>query len=157
MIETEKFVTTIAGVWLQPLGIIQTEGGPVLHMLKQGYALTPESRYGEIYFSEIFPGCVKAWKRHKRQTQLFAVPAGEIRISLYDTRTDSPTFGNIFSTQLGRPDNYRLLSIPPDVWYGFKAISSISALICNCADLPHDPREAERLPPNSDLIPYSWN
>ena len=67
----------IADALLQPLAAIPTPGGPVLHMLRPGCALWPEEgRVGEVYFSETLPGHVKAWKRHTRQTQRFAVPVG---------------------------------------------------------------------------------
>ena len=156
--EAETLATGIAGCFLQPLSIIATPCGPVLHMLNQSYALMPEfpTGFGEIYFSEIYADCVKAWKRHKKQAQLFAVPAGEIRIALYDARPDSSTKSALAVLRLGRPDNYRLLSIPPGIWYGFQCLSPTPALICNCANLAHEPDEAERLAQDSNLIPYKW-
>lgn len=158
MIESRKIAADIDGVWLQPLAAIPAAGGPVLHFLKTGYALAPaESRFGEIYFSEVLRGEIKAWKRHRRQTQLFAVPIGLIQIAVYDVRENSPTSGALFQTLLGRPDNYSLLSIPPGVWYGFRALGAGSALVCNCADIPHDPAESEKIAADSDLIPFSWS
>lgn len=65
-----------------------------------------------MYFSEVEPGCVKAWKCHTRQTQRFAVPVGQLKIVLYDDRPESPTRGRIMEVLLGRPDNYALLQIP---------------------------------------------
>lgn len=154
---SEHMPTGIEGAWLWPLKIIPASGGPVLRMLRNepgspGYP----AQLGEIYFSEIMPGCVKAWKLHEKQKQQFAVPAGQILIVLCDARTASPTFGQLASLRLGRPDNYNLLVIPPGIWYGFKAMSQTPALICNCADMPHDPAEARRLPMDSERIPYSW-
>lgn len=88
-----------------------------------------------MYFSEVEPGCVKAWKCHTRQTQRFAVPVGQLKIVLYDDRPESPTRGRIMEVLLGRPDNYALLQIPPRVWYGFTAAGSVPAVICNCPDI----------------------
>lgn len=157
MQETEVILTDIDGVYLQPLATIPTAGGPVLHMLAPDYALAPMSNpFGEIYFSEVFAGACKAWKRHKAQTQRFAVPIGMIQIVLFDARAHSPTHGNILELELGRPDHYFLLLIPPMIWYGFKCISPQSALICNYVDLPHNPEEAERLPMDSSVIPFVW-
>ena len=83
--------TCIEGVVLQELQIIATAGGPVLHMLKAGSPLVPDFScgFGEIYFSEVVPGAVKAWKCHRRQSQLFAVPHGLLQIVLYDGRSAS--------------------------------------------------------------------
>ena len=150
--------TGIDGAVLQDLQIIDTAGGPVLHMLKAQSPLVPDfSRgFGEIYFSEVLPGAVKAWKRHCRQSQLFAVPRGLLQFVLYDGRSDSASHGCCCQLLLGRPDHYALLRIPPGIWYGFAAKGQDAALICNCADLPHDPTEGERLPADSPLIPWCW-
>ncbi|MBQ4566888.1 MAG: dTDP-4-dehydrorhamnose 3,5-epimerase [Desulfovibrio sp.] len=150
--------TCIEGVVLQELQIIATAGGPVLHMLKAGSPLVPDFScgFGEIYFSEVVPGAVKAWKCHRRQSQLFAVPHGLLQIVLYDGRSASASQGCCCEILLGRPDNYALLRIPPGIWYGFTAKGQEPALICNCADLPHDPAEGERLPVDSPLIPWRW-
>lgn len=147
--------TKIDGVALDELRVIPTSGGPVLHMLRVGSENMPVN-IGEVYFSEVNPGQVKAWKCHLRQTQRFAVPVGRLHIVLYDARPDSPTRGRLEDFVLGRPEAYFLLCIPPGVWYGFSARGDCSALICNCPDLPHDPAEALRLAPDAAEIPWHW-
>lgn len=156
--EHTSIATVIKGVFVQPLQIQPTPAGPVLHMLRADYALMPAfpDGFGEIYFSEILPGRIKAWKKHKLQTQLFAVPAGLIRLVIYDDRPQSPSSGEILEIISGRPDNYALVRIPPLVWYGFSCLSATPALICNCADLPHSPDEGLRQAANSRAIPYAW-
>lgn len=158
LLESRKLETGISGVFLQPLAILPAAGGPVLHMLRSGYALMPPEceAFGEIYFSQVDVGAVKAWKRHKRQNQLFAVPMGKIRIVLYDGRPDCASHGQLAVIELGRPDDYFLLSIPAGVWYGFTGISAEPALICNYANIAHDPEEAERMAADSPVIPYNW-
>ena len=148
----------IAGALLQPLKVISTEGGPVLHMLRPGSPLLPDfsKGFGEIYFSEVLPGHVKAWKRHTRQTQHFAVPSGLLKIVMYDDRPGSATQGVLCELALGRPEHYGLLRIPVNVWYGFTAMGEAPALICNCADIPHDPTEGQKLPADDPSIPYQW-
>lgn len=144
----------IEGVWTQDLAEIGTDGGPVLHMLRSDSPLF--GRFGEIYFSEVHPGAIKAWKYHRLQTQNFAVPHGLIEVVLFDDREGSPTKGGLRSFLLGRPGNYRLLQIPPGIWYGFACRSKNSALLANCPDVPHSPGDAVRIPPDNSLIPYSW-
>lgn len=158
MEENEVGKTAIEGVLLQKLKVIPTEGGNVMRMLRAGSALMPDfpRGIGEIYFSAILPGAVKAWKLHQKQTQLFAVPAGEIKIVLYDARGASFTLGALVVLALGLPDNYNLLKIPPGVWYGFAAMGDSPALICNCADLEHDSAEAINIDKNDPQIPFKW-
>lgn len=144
----------IAGAPLLPLREIPVSGGVVLHMLRSDSPLY--LGFGEAYFSEVQPGVVRAWKKHREQTQHIAVPVGLLRMALYDPRQDSPTFGRVAVHIMGRPGRYALLRIPPGVWYGFAAAGEAVALIANCTDLPHVPEETDRLPPDTNLIPYQW-
>jgi dTDP-4-dehydrorhamnose 3,5-epimerase len=145
----------IAGLTLTPLRQIVDERGAVLHMLRCD---APDFvRFGEVYFSEVKPGAVKAWKRHRRQTQTFAVPVGRLKIVLFDDRPESATRSVLQTLELGRPDAYFRLRIPPGIWYGFAAASDVPALITNVADLPHDPQESELIPADSPTIPYRWS
>lgn len=144
----------INGVSLRPLRVIPAPGGPVLHMLRAG---DPEfTVFGEVYASEVEPGAVKAWKRHKLMTQHFSVPVGRVLFVLYDDRPDSPTRGQIKEYELGRPDAYSLLTLPPLVWYGFKGLGAYPSLIVNCTDMPHTPEESERAEIGASGPPYAW-
>ena len=146
--------TTIDGVLVTGLRQIIDERGAVLHHMRSD---APEfTSFGECYFSEMLPGAVKAWKRHRVQTQNLAVPIGRVRFVVYDDRRSSPTHGGIQVVELGRPDDYNRLCIPRDLWYGFTCLSDQPALIANCADLPHDPNDVELLPENDPGIPYRW-
>lgn len=144
----------IEGVTLTELRQINDNRGAVLHMLRND---APEfTRFGECYFSEVLPGAIKAWKRHRLQTQNLAVPVGRIRFIIHDGRSLSTTKNNTLILELGRPDAYQRLQIPPGLWYGFTCISVIPALLVNCADLPHDPLESELCPQDDSSIPYHW-
>lgn len=111
--------------------------------------------FGEIYFSCVFPGAIKAWHIHKKMTLNYAVPLGEIRFVLYDDRPDSPTKGEVQEMVLG-PDNYCLVTVPPMIWNGFKGLGSETSIVANCATIPHDPDEIVRRDPMDSTIPYDW-
>lgn len=144
----------IEGVTITVLRQISDERGAVLHMLRCD---EPEfTRFGECYFSEILPGVIKAWKRHREQTQILAVPIGRIRMVVFDDRQGSITQGQVQALELGRADAYLRLRIPPGLWYGFGCISATPALLANCADLPHDPIDSEVRPIDDPAIPYTW-
>jgi len=112
-------------------------------------------KFGEIYFSVINSGFVKAWKKHLKMTQNITVPIGSITLVVYDDRAESRTCGVVEEFAIGE-DNYSLIRIPPLVWYGFKGVSRVPALIANCADYPHDPDEVIRYKENDERIPYQW-
>jgi dTDP-4-dehydrorhamnose 3,5-epimerase len=146
--------TLIEGVIIVPLKQIEDDRGAVLHMLRADSPVF--DRFGEVYFSEVNYQAVKAWKRHQRMTQNFAVPTGTIKLVIYDDRDDSPTRGNIERLIIGRPDNYVLVRIPPGLWYGFQGLDEQPSLIANCADMPHDPEESEQKPMDDPSIPFAW-
>ncbi len=161
----------IAGACLFPLRAISVPGGDVLHMLRTSFPLQPgqdegipggdKLAIGEVYFSEVLPGHIKAWKRHARQTQHFCVPAGHLGIALYDGRQGSSTKGIVQPLVLGRGGQacYALLRIPCGVWYGFTALGNAPALVCNAPDLPHDPAEGEKIAFDSEegmAFPFDW-
>ena len=143
----------IEGVIVQELKQIPDDRGRVMHMIRADHPLF--EKFGEVYFSEVLPGVVKAWKRHKKITQIFAVPIGKIKLVIYDDRENSTSKGNLKVLEIGR-DNYQLVRIPPRLWYGFKCISNQPALIANCTDLPHDPNEVEDRDPHDSYVLYQW-
>lgn len=144
----------IDDVRIIPLRQILDERGKVMHMLRndsEGFV-----GFGEIYFSCIYPGVIKAWHIHKRMILNYAVPQGNIKLVLYDDRVGSRTRGKIQEIFLG-PDSYCLVTIPPMVWNGFKGLGSEMAIVANCATIPHDPEEIERAEPFDPSIPYNWD
>ncbi|MFC1581100.1 dTDP-4-dehydrorhamnose 3,5-epimerase [Thermodesulfobacteriota bacterium] len=144
----------IQGVRIIELKQIADERGTLLHMVRSGSPFF--TNFGEIYFSEVYPGIIKAWKRHRLMTQHFAVPIGRIHIVIYDDRLGYSSKGNIEELVLGRPDRYLLLQVPPLLWYGFKGIAETPSILANCADMPHNPEESEQKDLWDNYIPYKW-
>ena len=147
--------TEIDGVTITDLSQITDSRGSVLHMLRSDSE--DFISFGECYFSEVFPGSIKAWKYHHMQIQNIAVPVGRLRIVVYDGRELSKTFGNILELDLGRPDAYKRIKIPPKIWYGFACIGLSPSILVNCANIPHDPSDTEKLEMDNPSIPYNWD
>ncbi|MDC0964605.1 dTDP-4-dehydrorhamnose 3,5-epimerase family protein [Candidatus Pseudothioglobus singularis] len=144
----------IDGVTLSPLKQIFDERGKVMHMLR---ADSPAyTKFGEVYFSSTHPGVVKAWHLHKEMVLNYAVIFGQIKIVLYDDRSESSTCGEIQEIFLS-PENYMLLTVPPLIWNGFKSIGPETSIIANCASIPHSDDELIRREPTDSDIPYNWN
>jgi len=143
----------IDGVSLTPLARFTNEQGTVSRMLRSTDAVF--SKFGEIYFSSVPTGMKKDWRLHKSLTMNLAVPVGEVRFVLVDTRPGSPTHGLITRYDIGEGD-YRLLSVPPGIWMAFGNFRDSTALIANCASEPHDPSEVERRAPDDPPVPFTW-
>ncbi len=144
----------IDGVKVTPLRQIPDERGIIMHMMK----CTDEtfSSFGEIYFSGVNPGAIKAWHLHKEMTLNYAVPVGQIKFVLFDDRPQSSTKGVLQELFLGY-GNYALVTVPPLVWNGFKGLGTTMSLVANCTTVPHDPGEIIRKDPFTEDIPYDWD
>jgi dTDP-4-dehydrorhamnose 3,5-epimerase len=144
----------IKDVIVKPLRKIPDERGSIMHMLKDTDA--EYDKFGEIYFSTVFPGAIKGWHLHKIMTLQYAVVKGNIKLVLFDQRQDSPTKGEIMELFIG-DKNYCLVKIPPGVVNGFKGIGTEEAIVANCTDVSHTPDEIVRIDPFTKDIPYNWD
>ena len=147
-------MSEITGLTVTPLRRIPDERGAVFHMLRDDSPTF--ERFGEIYFSTVYPGVVKGWHLHRRMTLNYAVPVGMVKLVCYDDRPDSPTRGALVELHVGEL-NYCLVTIPPLVWNGFKGEGTSTALVANCSTVHHSPDEIERLDPYDESIPYDWS
>lgn len=146
-------MSEIHDVQVTPLLRIPDERGAVFHMLREDSPAF--ERFGEIYFSIVYPGVVKGWHIHRRMTLNYAVPVGMIKLVCYDDRPDSSTRGEVQELHVGDL-NYALVTIPPNVWNGFKGEGDGMALVANCSTLAYEPGEIDRLDPFENEIPYDW-
>ena len=144
----------IKGVVVVQLNQIPDERGKIMHMLRCD---DPHfEKFGEIYFSVVYPGVVKGWHKHHKMTLNYAALVGTIKLVLYDDRKESSTKGEVQELFIGE-ENYCLVKIPPEIWNGFKGIGVKPAIVANCATFPHDPKEIVRLNPCNNNIPYKWD
>ena len=111
----------------------------------------------QIYQSRLYPSALGAWSCHTENTDRLFVNQGQVKIVLYDARSDSETFGivNEFFTGDARPS---LLIIPPGVWHGLQNLSPSDALILNFPTKPYNYENPDhyRLSYDSSEIPYTW-
>ena len=146
----------IDGVATKKLRVIPDERGRLMEILRADDQLF--SRFGQVYMTTVYPGVVKGWHYHKKQTDHFAVVKGMAKLVLYDNRDDSPTKGDINEFFVGE-HNPLLVKIPPLVLHGFKCISEEEAI---CITVPTEVYNYEqpdefRIDPHKNDIPYSWD
>ena len=55
------------------------------------------------------------------------------------------------------PENYKLVTVPPNVWNGFKGLGNTVSIVANCSDYEHHDDEIKREDYDSSSIPYNWN
>jgi len=145
----------IHGVRTKTLRRIPDERGWLMEILRADDADLFE-RFGQVYVSATYPGVVKAWHFHKRQTDNFACIAGMVKLVLVDTREDSPTRGGVNEFFIG-DQNPAIVQVPNLVYHGWKCIGSEPSLVINVPTetYKYDDPDEYRLEPHGTL-PYDW-
>ena len=146
----------IEGVKVKKLKVIPDERGRLMEILRSDDDVF--EKFGQVYMTTALPGVVKAWHYHKKQIDHFVCVSGKVRVALYDSRADSPTFKEIneFIMELSNP---YLLKIPPMVYHGFKCISAEEAIVINVPTELYNYEEPDefRVDPYRNEIPYDWS
>jgi dTDP-4-dehydrorhamnose 3,5-epimerase len=142
------------GVLVTPKRKIFDDRGGIYHMLRSDEPAF--HAFGEIYFSEIYSGVVKAWHLHRSMTLNYFLVRGAIRLALFDDRPGSKTRGFAQEFVL-RPEDPKLVTIPPGIWNGFKGLGSESSLVANCATEPHSKDEISYAPWDDARFGFDWS
>jgi dTDP-4-dehydrorhamnose 3,5-epimerase len=145
----------IEGVVLKPLRVIPDERGWLMEIIRRDDPFFVG--FGQSYLTAIYPGVVKGWHYHKKQSDNMAVVRGMMKIVLYDSREGSKTFGEVNEFFAG-VHNPILVHIPPLVFHGFKCISQEEAIVVNTPTDSYSYREPDefRVHPHQNDIPYDW-
>ena len=132
------------------------ERGRLMEMLRCDDALF--HKFGQVYITTAYPGCVKAWHYHKKQWDHFVCVRGMMKVVLYDGREGSPTRGEVNEFFMG-DHNPILLQIPPLVYHGFKCVSEYEAIVVNTPTEAYiyDHPDEHRIHPHNNDIPYDWS
>ncbi len=129
--------------------IIKLDSGNVMQAIKKSSKGFLD--FGEAYFSIINYNSIKAWKKHKKMYLNLIVPFGKVQFTIFDDRNKS----NKFAEYIISSENYLRLTIPPQVWIGFKGLSKPQSIILNIANIPHEDKEVEKI--GIDGIEYDWS
>lgn len=145
----------IDGAKIKKLRVIPDERGFLMEMLRSDDEIF--EKFGQVYVTVCYPGVVKGWHYHRKQTDYFTVVKGMAKVVLYDGREGSPTHGEINEFFMGDM-NQILLKIPPLVRHGFKAIGTEPAYVINCPTEVYNYEQPDeyRLPYDTTEIPYDW-
>jgi dTDP-4-dehydrorhamnose 3,5-epimerase len=145
----------IEGVKIKKLKVIPDERGRLMEMLRADDELF--IKFGQVYLTTAYPGVVKGWHYHKKQTDNMVVVKGMMKVVLYDKREGSSTKSEINEFFMGI-HNPILLRIPPLVFHGFKCVSEEEAMVINCPTETYDYEDPDefRIDPHKNDIPYDW-
>lgn len=118
----------IEGVKVKKLRLIPDERGRLMEILRADDDIF--ERFGQVYMTTNYPGVVKAWHYHERQSDNVTCVKGMIKLVLHDGRPESPTYRQTQEFFIGE-HNPLLVYIPPLVYHGWKCISESESIVVN--------------------------
>ncbi|MCS6953881.1 MAG: dTDP-4-dehydrorhamnose 3,5-epimerase family protein [Bryobacterales bacterium] len=157
VIHTPHDAALIDGVRIECSVIHPDDRGYFLEVMRSGQGLVaayPASRT-QVSASVSYPGIIKAFHYHVRQTDCWIPVAGMLQVALVDLRRRAPTFGTRNTLYVGTLRPWRLL-IPPGVAHGYKVISKEPAVLVYLTDQFYDPADEGRIPYHHPGINYDW-
>ena len=119
-------------------------------------SLDLSSDIGQLSYSKVYQGIIKAWHGHKLQKQWTFVMQGVLQIKLYDNRSESKTYKSMMELNAGDDEDPFIYSFPSGVLHGYKCISG-PALVLYVTSNTYDPNEEIRLNYDDPKIGYNWN
>jgi len=145
----------IEGILIKELKPILDERGYLQECFRSDWPVF--KKFGQAYITVAFPSVVKAWHCHKIQYDNMVCIDGNAKLVLYDGREKSPTYKKINEIFFGEK-NPLLVTIPPNVWHGFKAMGNKKIMVMNCPTELYNYAEPDeyRLPFDSKEINYNW-
>ena len=145
----------IEGVKIKKLKVIPDDRGRVMEIFRKDDEAF--QKFGQVYMTTVYKDIVKAWHYHCIQTDNFACIKGKIRLGLYDARKNASTYKQTqeFIMSLEEPI---LVSIPPNVYHGFKGLSDEEAIVINTPTEPynHSTPDEYRVDAFKSDIPFDW-
>lgn len=145
----------IEGVQIKQLKVHCDERGRLMELLRRDDKIF--KKFGQVYMTTCYPGVVKGWHYHKKQTDHFVCVKGMIKLVLFDSRKKSKTYKEVNEFFLGI-HNPILVQVPTWVYHGFKGVSEEEAVVINTITEPYRYVEPDefRVPAHSKEIPYDW-
>ena len=147
----------IAGVQVRPHSLWADDRGYFLEVLRVGQGLPSEfpAETTQVSAALSYPGTIKAFHYHLRQTDLWAPAQGMFQVALVDLRKDSETFGRRNTLYVGTLRPWQIL-IPPGVGHGYKVIGSQPAMLIYVTDRFYNPKDEGRIAYDEPDIAYDW-
>ena len=146
----------IYGVKIKKLNIICDDRGFLTEVLKFGEETFRNIK--QTTYTETYPGVIKAFHYHKKQTDIWFVVKGMAQVVLYDLRKTSPTKGETNVFYMGEK-NPILLLIPPMVAHGYRVLGNQPVGLFYHTDKPYNPKKPDeyRIPFDDPKIGFDWS
>jgi dTDP-4-dehydrorhamnose 3,5-epimerase len=174
----EEGMVMIPGVLIKDLKVIPDERGRLQVILRNDEPCF--TQFGQVYITTVYPGVVKGWHSHRKQTDYICCIAGMIKLVLCKMEPckavdsigpeTSVFYQGIEMKAVPRTikadiqelfigvHNPKLIVIPPGILHGWKCISDHEATVLCVTSEPYDNMDPDeqRVDPHENNIPYQW-
>jgi dTDP-4-dehydrorhamnose 3,5-epimerase len=153
---TATGIEHIEGVAMHSINSVITDNGHLTEVWRADWKL---DGFGvqQVFQRSLSPQSVSAWHVHLETTDRLFCGHGAVLVVLFDARVGSSTHGVVAEYRIGehRP---AVVSVPPGVVHGVKAIGTTPALLLNAVDQAYryDGPDHHRLPADSPEVPYRF-
>ena len=147
----------LEGVRIEPIALWPDDRGHFQEVLRVGCGLAANfsAASTQISATVTYPGVVKAFHYHLKQSDCWSVVKGMLQVALVDLRTQSPTFGQRNTLYIGELRPWQLL-IPPGVAHGYKVIGGDAAVLVYVTSRFYDPSDERRISFDDQRLNYDW-
>ncbi len=148
----------IAGVRIAPIRVWADDRGEFFEIARVGEGLIagfdPASL--QVSATSSYPGAIKAFHYHLRQTDCWAPWTGMLQLALVDLREGSDTQGARNTLYVGSRRPWLVL-IPPGVAHGYKVIGVERGSVVYLTSRHYDPADEGRLRYDDPRLNYDWS
>jgi dTDP-4-dehydrorhamnose 3,5-epimerase len=142
-------VSAIPGVKVEPVTLFPDDRGYFLEVVRLSSPPT-----AQISATLSYPGTIKAFHVHEKQTDVWTPVAGMFQVVLVDMRPGGERrVETIFAGDL-KPLQ---ITIPPGVGHGYKVVGARPGVLVYYTDRFYDPSDEGRIPYNDPSINYDWS
>jgi len=132
--------------WLLKIDTYQDDRGWSFMNIAQNF-----SNFGQMNFSHIHPGAIKAWHKHTYQTDLWFVVQGDLKIGIVYEGSDL----KFWSTVIGE-HKPGILIIPPNFWHGCVVNTSYPAGLVYLTDKTYNLTNPDEQRKPFDYFDFDW-
>jgi dTDP-4-dehydrorhamnose 3,5-epimerase len=157
LIQSANSPDLIDGVKVAAFPIWPDDRGYFLEVARMGQGLPAQfpAESSQVSAALSYPGTIKAFHYHQKQTDFWVVAMGMFQVALVDLRSDSPTFGLRNTMYVGSLRPWQIL-IPPGVGHGYKVIGREPAMLIYVTNQFYNPSDEGRIPYDDPDIHYDW-
>ncbi len=106
---------------------------------------------GQVNFSSQYPGTIKAWHRHQKQTDFWLCVQGHLKAGIYREQ-DGMTWSAVFGERCPG-----VVIVPPPLWHGASTIGPTTAGLLYYVTHAYNPSEPDEERRAFDSVPnFDW-